>query len=91
MKTISVNIPEAYLEAIEELVVKGLYANRSEFIRESVSDHYKRTRTLLLAIQKNKTDLQFLQTRFQRLKKTVNPEIHPLIDEISQQVLEALV
>lgn len=42
MKTISVNIPEAAVKALEELVQKGLYANRSEAIRVAVRDLIKK-------------------------------------------------
>ena len=42
MKTISVNIPEAFVRGLEDLVQKGLYANRSEAIRVSVRDLLKR-------------------------------------------------
>ena len=42
MKTISVNLPEAFVKGLEELVQRGLYANRSEAIRVSVRDLLKR-------------------------------------------------
>jgi len=42
MKTISVNIPEAFVIGLEKLVQNGLYANRSEAIRVSVRDLLKR-------------------------------------------------
>lgn len=42
MKTISVNIPQAFLNGLEELVQNGLYANRSEAIRVAVRDLLKR-------------------------------------------------
>ncbi len=42
MKTISVNIPEIHLKGLEELVQKGLYANRSEAIRNAIRDLLKR-------------------------------------------------
>ena len=42
MKTISVNIPEAFVKGLEDLVKKGLYANRSEAIRVSIRDLLKR-------------------------------------------------
>ena len=42
MKTISVNIPEAFVKGLEDLVQKGLYANRSEAIRVSIRDLLKR-------------------------------------------------
>jgi Arc/MetJ-type ribon-helix-helix transcriptional regulator len=37
-----VNVPEAFVKGLEELVKKGLYANRSEAIRVSVRDLLKR-------------------------------------------------
>lgn len=42
MKTISVNIPEAFVRGLEELVIKDLYANRSEAIRVAIRDLLKR-------------------------------------------------
>jgi len=42
LKTISVNIPEAFVNGLEQLVQRGLYANRSEAIRVSVRDLLKR-------------------------------------------------
>ena len=42
MKTISVNLPEAFVKGLEDLVQRGLYANRSEAIRVSVRDLLKR-------------------------------------------------
>jgi Arc/MetJ-type ribon-helix-helix transcriptional regulator len=42
MKTISVNVPEAFVKGLEELVLRGLYANRSEAIRVSIRDLLKR-------------------------------------------------
>lgn len=42
MKTISVNVPETFIKGLEELVKKGLYANRSEAIRVALRDLIKR-------------------------------------------------
>jgi Arc/MetJ-type ribon-helix-helix transcriptional regulator len=42
MKTISVNLPEAFVNGLEALVQRGLYANRSEAIRVAVRDLMKR-------------------------------------------------
>ncbi len=42
MKTISVNIPEAFVKGLEDLVQKDLYANRSEAIRVAIRDLLKR-------------------------------------------------
>lgn len=42
LKTISVNIPEAFVKGLEDLVQKGLYANRSEAIRVAIRDLLKR-------------------------------------------------
>ncbi|NVM27203.1 MAG: ribbon-helix-helix protein, CopG family [Candidatus Helarchaeota archaeon] len=38
MKLITVNIPKAYLEDLEELVKIGMYSSRSEAIRIAVRD-----------------------------------------------------
>ena len=42
MKTISVNLPEAFVNGLETLVQRDLYANRSEAIRVAVRDLLKR-------------------------------------------------
>jgi hypothetical protein len=42
LKTISVNLPEAFVAGLESLVQRGLYANRSEAIRVAVRDLMKR-------------------------------------------------
>ncbi|NVM55544.1 MAG: type II toxin-antitoxin system ParD family antitoxin [Candidatus Helarchaeota archaeon] len=42
MKTISVNIPVAFVKGLEELVKIGLYANRSEAIRVAIRDLLKK-------------------------------------------------
>ena len=41
MKVVSVLLPEALLEGVEELVRKGRYANRSEALRAAVRDLLK--------------------------------------------------
>lgn len=42
MKMITVHLPEAYLEAIEELIRDRYYPSRSEVIRAAVRDLIKR-------------------------------------------------
>ena len=42
MKVVTVHLPEAYLEAIDELVKKGYYPNRAEAIRMAVRDLIRR-------------------------------------------------
>ncbi len=42
MKLITVNLPEAYVNGIERLIVEKLYPNRSEAIRIAVRDLLKR-------------------------------------------------
>ncbi|GBC70907.1 MAG: ribbon-helix-helix domain-containing protein [Nitrososphaerota archaeon] len=41
MKVVTVHLPEAYLEAIDELVKRRLYPNRAEAIRMAVRDFIK--------------------------------------------------
>jgi len=38
MKVVTVHLPEAYIEAIDELVRRKLYPNRAEAIRMAVRD-----------------------------------------------------
>lgn len=42
MRLITVNLPEAYVNGIERLIVEKLYPNRSEAIRIAVRDLLKR-------------------------------------------------
>ena len=42
MKVVTVHLPEAYLEAIDELVKRRLYPNRAEVIRMAVRDLIRR-------------------------------------------------
>ncbi|MDO8124247.1 MAG: ribbon-helix-helix domain-containing protein [Candidatus Hermodarchaeota archaeon] len=42
MKLITVNLPEAYVNGIEQLILEKLYPNRSEAIRIAVRDLLKR-------------------------------------------------
>lgn len=46
MRILTVKVPEGYLAAIDELVRKGRYANRSDFVRKAIE--------LLLAIEYNR-------------------------------------
>jgi Arc/MetJ-type ribon-helix-helix transcriptional regulator len=41
MKVVTVHLPEAYLEAIDELVRRKMYPNRAEAIRMAVRDLIK--------------------------------------------------
>jgi len=42
MKIVSVHLPEAYIEAIDELVRRKVYPNRAEVIRMAVRDLLRR-------------------------------------------------
>jgi antitoxin ParD1/3/4 len=42
MKVVTVHLPEAYVEAIDELVKRKVYANRAEAIRMAVRDLLRR-------------------------------------------------
>lgn len=41
MKVISVNLPDAYIASLDELVNSGYYPNKSEAIRAAVRDMIK--------------------------------------------------
>jgi Arc/MetJ-type ribon-helix-helix transcriptional regulator len=41
MKVISVNLPDAYIASLDELVDSGYYPNKSEAIRAAVRDMIK--------------------------------------------------
>ena len=47
MKVVTVHLPEAYLDAIDELVRRKLYPNRAEVIRMAVRDLIRRESRLL--------------------------------------------
>jgi len=42
MRLVTVKMPEAYVEAIDELVKKGRFANRSEAIRVAIRELLRR-------------------------------------------------
>ncbi|MEM4535314.1 MAG: ribbon-helix-helix domain-containing protein [Desulfurococcaceae archaeon] len=42
MRIVSVKLPEAYIEAIDELVRMGIYTSRSEAIRAAIREMIKR-------------------------------------------------
>lgn len=42
MKLVTVNLPEAYVNGIERLILEKLYPNRSEAIRIAVRDLLKK-------------------------------------------------
>jgi len=42
MEIITIRLPKWMIQAIDELVEKGLYPNRSEFIREAIRGHLRR-------------------------------------------------
>lgn len=41
MKLVSVNLPDAYVDSLDELVSNGYYPNKSEAIRAAVRDMIK--------------------------------------------------
>lgn len=43
LETITVRLPEEILTILDELVAKGLYANRSEAIRDFLREHVRGT------------------------------------------------
>jgi Arc/MetJ-type ribon-helix-helix transcriptional regulator len=42
MKIVTVHLPEAYVEALDELVKRRMYPNRAEAIRMAVRDFIRR-------------------------------------------------
>ena len=42
MEIITIRLPRWMIQAIDDLVEKGLYPNRSEFIREAIRSHLRR-------------------------------------------------
>ncbi|MEM2592544.1 MAG: ribbon-helix-helix domain-containing protein [Thermofilaceae archaeon] len=47
MKVVTVHLPEAYIEALDELVRKKLYPNRAEAIRMAVRDMIMKEASLI--------------------------------------------
>jgi len=58
MRIVSVKLPEAYIEAIDELVRMGIYTSRSEAIRAAIREMIKRelwsSRAATMSISKEK-------------------------------------
>jgi len=42
MEIITIRLPRWMIQAVDDLVEKGLYPNRSEFIREAIRNHLRR-------------------------------------------------
>jgi len=53
MKIVTVHLPEAYLEAIDELVRMKVYPNRAEVIRMAVRDLIQREYPIVASLLKN--------------------------------------
>jgi len=53
MKIVTVHLPEAYLEAIDELVRMKVYPNRAEAIRMAVRDLIQREYPIVASLLKN--------------------------------------
>ena len=47
MKLITLHIPQKFIEALDELVAKGWYPNRSEAIRVAIRDFLREMRKFL--------------------------------------------
>jgi len=53
LRTITVRIPEAYIEAMKKLVKAGLYPSMSEVIRVAIRDLVRKDLTLINREVKN--------------------------------------
>jgi len=53
IKLISVNLPEAYIKVLEQLVAEGKFPNRSEAIRVGIRDLIKTEYLIEESVRKN--------------------------------------
>jgi Arc/MetJ-type ribon-helix-helix transcriptional regulator len=86
MKTISVNLPEAFVKGLEDLVQRGLYANRSEAIRVAVRDLIKRELIESIAyngIREKNEENPAGKVEESSLFLTPTPSLHFLFDFVS--------
>jgi len=57
MKLITIHVPDKYLDALERMIVKGLFPNRSEAIRVAIRDLIKNDNHLFgQSMEKNEDD-----------------------------------
>jgi antitoxin ParD1/3/4 len=56
MKVVTVHLPEAYVDAIDELVRRKLYPNRAEAIRMAVRDLIRREGFLLAELAEKREE-----------------------------------
>jgi len=94
MKIVTVNIPEAYVEAIEKLVGEnGLYPSRSELIRVSVREFLLRELELVKNMGKfqNEPDMDFDDENFVRIPiNTKNDNNEPIREFKTYKILKKL-
>lgn len=54
MRLITLHVPQRFIEALDELVAKGWYPNRSEAIRVAIRDFLKEMKKII-EMEHNKT------------------------------------
>ncbi|GAB4311913.1 MAG: hypothetical protein Kow0069_12400 [Promethearchaeota archaeon] len=50
LQNVTINIPEAYCDAIERLIKAGLFSSRSEAIREAIKEFLEKERSFLVVL-----------------------------------------
>ncbi len=54
MKLITLHIPQKFIEALDELVAKGWYPNRSEAIRVAIRDFLREMKKFMMTSEREK-------------------------------------
>lgn len=57
MKLITLHIPQRFIEALDELVAKGWYPNRSEAIRVAIRDFLREMKKFMVPSEKKYSNI----------------------------------
>ena len=58
MKLITLHIPQKFIEALDELVAKGWYPNRSEAIRVAIRDFLREMKKFMIVSEREKSRIE---------------------------------
>jgi len=62
MKLITLHIPQKFIEALDELVARGWYPNRSEAIRVAIRDFLREMKKFMLSAENSRRSSTGIQT-----------------------------
>ena len=57
MKLITLHIPQKFIEALDELVARGWYPNRSEAIRVAIRDFLREMKKFMFVSDRERTNI----------------------------------